>query len=279
MISNNVKTKSFTKYQSLGNDFVLFDWREDSSPEKVFSSQNWPSFVQKVCDRHFGVGADGVLVVYGKNENLAKIFNADGGDGQLCMNGARCIAHYLHTYCGAGADVTLHMGGKVITHHVEPTGITQLIDSGKSEGEREIETAAGKFLGHVVNVGNPHFIIFSPITREWLVQHGAKIEQHPAFPHKTNVEFIWSDSNPREYRAMVYERGCGITLACSSGAAAITWLLVALGKVSKNETIFISMPGGQLQTLVDKNSKIVLRAEAKRVFCGTFSNDENLSWL
>jgi len=205
------------KYQSLKNKFVLLDQR--NNPVTIVS----PSHAQKICAEH---SVDGVLILY-QNKNTPEItmFNSDGSDGQLCLNGARCVAHYLHTKHNFPTKFDLLIGNKIITNKIDGNSITQQIPLGSYLGTKKITCKAGEFSGHIIDVGNPHFIIFQKQHLVWLTKNGYLIEQHPVFPNKTNVEFIWK-TGQSEYTVLNYERGCGITQACSSGAAAITQLLL-----------------------------------------------------
>jgi len=245
-------------YHSLHNRFILFDWRHkthDFIKNKLLETP-WPETVKNLCVSHGN--CDGVLVLTNKNDKCSvTIFNADGSDGQVCLNGARCVAHHLYQE-GYKGELTLFMGGRAVTH----VDTTQFIDLGEYIGQQTINPSVGSFTGHNVDVGNPHFIIFAKQTREWLEQHGNKLAAHSSFPNQTNVEFVWPDAVEKNtYHALVYERGCGVTQACSSGAAAITTLLFEQNKIKINEKITLQMLGGSLQTWVAEEKKIALQAE------------------
>ena len=199
-------------YESLGNKFILFD-----QPNHKIT----PQIAKELCKKH---SIDGVLIVHRGTPPSITMFNADGSDGQLCLNGARCVAHYLHTKHNFPNQFDLLMGNKTIATTIEGDLITQKIPLGASLGAKKITCDAGEFCGHVVDVGNPHFIIFQKQNLDWLTKNGHLIESHTSFPNKTNVEFVWP-TGPSAYTALIYERGCGVTQACSSGAAAITQLL------------------------------------------------------
>lgn len=263
----------FYKYQSLGNDFILLDWLE-TPPLFDIQSPDWRAFVINSCKRHTGIGADGILVITKGttlHENVA-IFNADGSDGELCLNGARAAALHLKIYHNYPDQFTLTMGESKIETTIENSPrrnlITQYLPLGEVRGNKTIEVADNILSGEVVDVGNPHFIIFEKQNLRWLEKHGAAIEQHEAFPNKTNVEFIWPDKEvDNKYHVLVYERGCGITLGCSSGAAAITTLLHKKEKLPLGEAIKIIMPGG-IVTCSVKEDLVSLQGEATMVFEG-----------
>jgi len=293
--------KQFVKYQSLGNDFIIFDWYKKPAlfVQVELSGGHFSSVVQRLCDRHFGVGADGVLVITSHQEfgfPVVTIYNADGSKAESCLNGLRCVADYLFTeyYAPAppelvegrpvrggradGHEFQIKLGERMIDCivHQEPSGtrtITTHIGSATMLGEQTVTTTAGTFSGTMVSVGNPHFFIDQQVTLEWLAQHGKAIESHELFPQKTNVEFFWQYSEPvildvvKSYGITVFERGSGITLACSSGAAAFTGLLHSLGHIDDHEKISITMPGGSVIAWIN-NGIISLQATAKPVFSG-----------
>ena|GEM_PF-745861 len=322
----------FFKYQSLGNDFILFDCLNKSGPLTL--SDFFLKIVSKgsICNRNTGVGADGVLIVTtNKKLNIPEIFiyNSDGSDGGICLNGLRCVAHYLVTHKNFGKQFDVLMGGKRVTCLIESfcydavrrnpsTGsgrtdclsqdllksietktknfsysnskssdtpfalslskgfferkhlITTKVPAGLYKDTHKIKTTAGNFEGHIVDVGNPHYIIFEKQNIPWLSENGTFIESHKDFPNKTNVEFV-SESSKNNFDVIVFERGCGITQACSSGAAAITSLLFELKKISKNEEIKIKMPGGVVTTWHDSKN-VYLKSGASLVFKGELQN-------
>lgn len=266
----------FYKYQSLGNNFILFDWYKKPSQylDKDLNSMWWPHIVQQLCDRYIGIGADGVLIVKNNQQTGAPemlIFNRDGSSAQSCLNGVRCVAQHLITIHRYPKKFSIKMGQRMIecliSEHDQfiSTNVGQI----QYEGMREVSTTVGTFSGYVVSLGNPHFIIFQPVEHDWLAQHGKLIEQHELFPQKTNVEFVVPDQRDKKnFHMQVYERGCGITRACSSGAAALAGLLVQLGNIAIDEQISISMPGGLVQARVNVSGIIMLQASAEHVFQG-----------
>ena len=262
---------NFFKYQSLGNDFILFDFYPSVNLKE---DKNWNSIAQKLCNRHFGIGADGVLVLF-NNQKLKVpqilIFNADGSQAEICLNGLRCVAHYLYKNHDFPVQFKIEMGGKLIDCQIEESDgeneIVTKIPSPLYLGEKEIDVNGTKFCGHVVNVGNPHFIILQETDVNWLKKYGHLIEGHKEFPNKTNVEFVWQD-NKSIFNMLVYERGCALTLACSSGATAVIFLLNYLKKVLGEEKVFLKMPGGRLCCWIEQEQQVVLQAKADLVFKG-----------
>lgn len=269
----------FFKYQSLGNDFIVFDWYKKPSQylDKDLSDAAWPEVVQRLCNRHFGIGADGVLIV--KNNQQAGvpemlIFNSDGSLAKSCLNGVRCIALHMRLVYNYPENFSIKLADRLIEsiffNGHEGLLISTGVGTAQYHGVQTIHTNAGTFAGHIVDVGNPHFIIFQFMPQDWLAQNGHFIERHEFFSDRTNVEFIWPDNADKNiYHMNVYERGCGVTLACSSGAAALAGLLVQLGTIAPTESITISMPGGIVKATVNMRGEIFLQAPAQRLFEGT----------
>jgi len=274
---------NFIKCHSLGNDFMLFDLQEKDRKEiETLRTPAWQATIQKLCTRHTGVGADGALVLHKKNNTLiAEIYNCDGTKQTICLNGARCIAHYLFTQCNYPQYFSFDMGGVTITSDITDNGtplITQHINMANSCKEKTltITDSTGQprtLTGYFVDIGNPHFIIFEKTTLAWLEQNGHLIEQHTLFPNKTNVEFVWPEQTPGSHNFLVFERDCGITQACGSGAAATTSLLFLQNKIKHNEKITFTMPGGPIPCWVTPDGQVALQASAQIVFTGTFFFD------
>jgi diaminopimelate epimerase len=273
--------KNFLKYQSLGNDFILFDWykKPETYINNVLSEANFPLMVQQMCERRLGVGADGVLVLKGCTSTSMPemlIFNSDGSKAEMCMNGLRCVAHQLYAAYNFPTQFKLKVGQRIVecfifkpSDFLDQTLIRTNVGLVDYLGEKSITTSQGSFSGHVVSVGNPHFILFQKTTLDWLEKNGSEIEKHEAFENKTNVEFVWQEE-PLFFRSLVYERGCGITLACSSGAAAISGTLLKLGMIKSDCEFKIAMPGGVIECMVSPQGNVSLSAEAKFVFSGVY---------
>ena len=275
--------KQFIKYQSLGNDFIIFDWYKKPSLfiQVELSGGHFGALVKRLCDRHFGIGADGVLVITNDQQYgcpVMSIYNADGSKAESCLNGLRCVADYLVAHHHLPGEFQIQLGVRMIDCmvHQEPDGtrtITTHVGSAAVLGQQTVTTAGGTFIGTMVSVGNPHFFIEQQVSLEWLALHGKAIESHELFPQKTNVEFFWQYPEPviidvvKSYGITVYERGAGITLACSSGAAAFTGLLRSTGQINDHEKISITMPGGMVMAWIN-SGVISLQATAQLVFSG-----------
>lgn len=284
--------KQFVKLQSLGNDFILFDWykRPCNDIQNVLQGKDWPEFVVKICKRHFGVGADSVLILkenhdFGLPEML--IFNSDGSQAEACFNGIRCCAQFLYQQYSFGESFKIVLSKRIIECVVckdgcssvgckkENTFITNNVGQARFLGEQTVNTTnEGVYQGFCVDVGNPHFVTFNKTTSQWLVNNGSQIESNAVFPKRTNVEFVWKDDTPFEglesFKMLVYERGCGVTLACSTGAAAVIATLFKQGMIQKNKKIVLDMQGGKVIAWLDADENIFLQASAHLVFNGTF---------
>ena len=263
------KTQTFVKYHSLGNDFVLFDWRGKNADAVMATVQDasWAPYVRQICQQHFGVGANGVLVVMPQNEFL--IFNEDGSQAESCLNGLRCVADYLIT----NGSIQIRMGQRLCICSLSDGEIVSDVGPVEILGEERLSIARKVLSGYSISVGNPHFVIMKKTTAAWLARHGQSLERHELFPQRTNVEFVWAAEDPFSYHVLVYERGCGMTLACGSGAAAITGLFHRQGLIADGQKIALKMAGGTLSTWVEPSGHVMLSARAQKVFIGTVRFD------
>ncbi|MCG9889912.1 MAG: diaminopimelate epimerase [Thermosynechococcaceae cyanobacterium MS004] len=277
---------SFVKYQGLGNDFVLIDNRSQDAPLLT------PEQSIQVCDRHFGVGADGVIFLMSGQEGAdytMRIYNSDGSEPEMCGNGIRCLARFiadLEGKSGTPVPYTIHTLAGLIVPEVQPDGQVK-VNMGKPRlAAQEIPTTLAAATEKVVNVplevagqswqvtcvsmGNPHCIIFVDDAEAIaLEQLGPKFEHHPAFPQRTNTEFI-EVVRPDYLKMRVWERGAGATLACGTGACAS---LVA-GALTQNSAAAatVELPGGPLYIKWSEAEQTVwMTGPAERVFSGELS--------
>ncbi len=253
----------FSKYQGLGNDFLIFDGRDLSEPDTAFGLT--PELVARLCDRRFGVGGDGVILALPPRQGgelRMRIFNADGSEPEMCGNGIRCLARFLADNDGDGpgrrwqvetlagrivpelmADggIRVDMGPPFLEPATVPTTLP-LGPAGLPQGE--LEAAGERFTVAAAGMGNPHVVI--PVTdldAIDLERWGAALEVHPAFPARTNVHFVQLIA-PDHLRMRVWERGAGPTLACGTGACAT---LVACHRLGLCEgRARLDLPGGPL---------------------------------
>jgi len=277
---------NFSKMEGLGNDFIILDDRDG----QIESAMGYPDLARKLCDRHFGIGGDGIILARNSKDHDIRfiIINSDGSEPEMCGNGMRCFARFLYenkivtqksmrieTLAGTVipevftdennqvTQVTVDMGSPVLSCEQIP-----FVCDHKRGIEESIETNTGSQVVTTVSMGNPHAVIFvQDITGVDVEGIGRAVETHSRFPEKTNVEFIEVVSDT-ELKMKVWERGAGITLACGTGACAC---LVAanLTKRTQNRSI-IHLDGGDLEIYWDKESDHIFKTgPATQVFDGS----------
>lgn len=238
-----------TKMQGLGNDFVIIDFAEYEK-----SGMQMPELAKKVCDRHFGIGADGMIIPNlapkDKNADIGWYFyNSDGTTAQMCGNGIRCFAKYAYDKkLVSSKEFAIETLAGIIVPAIQENGKIKVnMSSPKGKIEKEtIQVNSESFEINIVSMGNPHCIIFVEDDSDLLdlaETYGPKIENHTRFPEKTNVEFVRVLSKS-EMDLRVYERGCGITLACGTGACAAT-VAAILNNLTENN-VKVNLLGGAL---------------------------------
>ncbi len=215
----------FTKMHGAGNDFIILD------PEEV-AGRDLPSLARRACDRHFGVGADGILVpISSQVADLKMIyFNSDGSPSEMCGNGIRCLARYAEDRkLVEGEAFTVETGAGVKKVVLLGSGSSR-VDMGPPGFGREVGLHGFRFLR--VSMGNPHAVTFLGSEEEVgaldLREVGPPVENDPLFPEKTNVEFVYVRGE-HEVRMRVWERGAGETLASGSGSCAAAVAAVRRG--------------------------------------------------
>lgn len=289
-----MKKINFSKLNGQGNDFVLID----STVENIVLADKE---IKKICDRHFGIGADGVILVRKSSgaDFFMDYYNSDGTSAEMCGNGIRCMAKFIYdnalahkksilietragiknvnlkiTENNEVGEIQVNMGSPIFEPEKIPVNI-KLLDNDldfilnenkdkkissdkylKKSGQEHINSVLNYRLGignknyivNCVSMGNPHCIIFlennESLDKSDLYGLGPKIENHPFFPKKTNVEFIKVE-NLKEISMLVWERGCGETLACGTGACASAVAAIVLGKVN-SDTVKVNLKGGTL---------------------------------
>jgi len=275
----------FVKMHGLGNDFILIDCLHKSLGDSSFLSY----LSKKLCDRNFGIGADGVILILpsSKTDLRMRIFNSDGTEAQMCGNGIRCFAKYAYeNKLIFKIKFTVETLAGIITPELifkdkEISGIK--VDMGIPKLKRREIPMEGKDTLMVVNetlkinpkqifkitcvsMGNPHCIIFVNDVQSIPVDEiGPKIENHPLFPEKTNIEFI-QVLNKQEINFRVWERGVGETLACGTGACAA--LVAAVLNKKTDRQALVHLPGGDLSIQWADNGHIYMAGPAELVFKG-----------
>jgi diaminopimelate epimerase len=274
----------FWKMQGLGNDYVVIDNRDAK-----ISDAEMPELTRKLCERKFSVGADGLLLASNSASADVKmrIFNADGSEAEMCGNGIRCFVKYCYennvarkseltveTLAGVKRTWLTVKNGSVKSVRVD-MGIPALerskipmLGQGTSVNE-DLQVNGEKYKVTCLSVGNPHCVIFVDALDDFPVQQvGPKIESHRLFPKKTNVEFVQVLSQ-NELKVRVWERGCGETLACGTGACAAVVAGNLLKKVGNK--VRVHLLGGDLE--VEYAELLFLKGPAERVFEGTLFED------
>jgi diaminopimelate epimerase len=291
----------FTKVEGLGNDFVVVDLRPGRPGDGAAPSPERPDLVRAVCDRHFGVGADGVLAILPTSpgpvaDARMRVLHADGSEAEMCGNGIRGVAKVLYesdpamrrsplrietgagvldcalelvdAQAGKGAEVrsvAVQMGRPRYTRNEIP-----LAPSGSARAVRAPITAD--------SMENPHAVIFvddpSADLRALAERHGPTLELAPTFPRRTNVEFArlrsqGNGGNRAEIDLVVWERGCGITLACGTGACATVAAACLEERLPPDIEVPVHLPGGTLFiTVAPDHSGVRMRGPARSVFRG-----------
>jgi len=288
--SNNKKdVLHFVKYHGLGNDFILVDNRDSMEPKIS------PEQAIKLCDRNFGVGADGVIFampgVNGTDYSM-RIFNSDGSEPEMCGNGIRCMACFvaelensprpqsyrIHTRAGLivpklqeDGKVMVDMGQPILTAANIPTKLPKREDGAVVKAELLVD---GKtWIVTCVSMGNPHCVTFSRKDCEVLdvnsltLEHiGPLFEHHEMFPARTNTEFVQILSSSH-LRMRVWERGAGATLACGTGACALVVAAVLEGRSQRK--CLVDLPGGPLEIeWNEKDNHVYMTGPAEKVFSG-----------
>jgi diaminopimelate epimerase len=278
----------FVKMQGIGNDFVMIDATSSSSQALLGEAR---SRSVALCDRKFGVGADGVILVLKSNEAHfeMRMFNPDGTEAEMCGNGIRCFAKYVYdnglssdttltVKTGAGlltttsrvtggvvAEVKVNMGPAILDRALIPV---DLRDRGSGPVISEELHVLGKtYLITTVSMGNPHCVVFvDDVAKFPLASIGPSFETHWAFPKRTNTEFVEVIS-PSEVKMRVWERGAAETLACGTGACAVA-VASALNKFT-GRTVGVHLVGGDLQIEWKRDGTVDMTGTATTVFSGT----------
>ncbi|HHY66241.1 diaminopimelate epimerase [Kyrpidia sp.] len=269
----------FVKMHGLGNDFVVVEGHALPVDPGALA-RNW-------CDRHFGIGADGLVFVLPSDraDVQMRIFNADGSEAEQCGNAVRCVGKYaferglvrrrdlvVETLAGLQRivlggngsrveEVTVDMGEPIL----EPGRIPVALAEGGTPSGR-VEAAGREWAFTAVSMGNPHAVIFVDDVEGTDVRGvGSEVETNPLFPNRVNVEFV-ETLDPGEIRLRVWERGCGETLACGTGACAAVVAGVLEGRSGRK--VQVHLPGGTLKIEWAEDGRVYMTGPAVEVFRG-----------
>ena len=276
----------FVKYHGLGNDFILVDGLGTPAPDIS------PPVAVRLCDRHFGIGADGVILVLPSPDADCRmqLINSDGSEAEMCGNGLRCLARFVwdeglirnteiavETLAGLKrarlrvegecvTEIAVEMGKPLLLAREVPT---TLVAPDERVLNLPLEINGATFRVTALNTGVPHCVVFVPnADREAMDWRsiGSYIEHHAAFPRKTNVMFTQVISRDH-LRVQPWERGAGLTLACGTGACAAAVAAAITGRAER--AVSVTLPGGSLRVQWNAmNDEIVMVGPTERVFVG-----------
>jgi diaminopimelate epimerase len=270
----------FTKMQGAGNDYVYVDCTRQPPPKDI------AVLARRISDRHFGVGGDGLILICPSEvaDARMRMFNSDGSEAEMCGNGVRCVAKYVYDHGIARKPVLkIETGRGILTLEVQVESErvrTVRVDMGEPilhaakipttlVGDPPIDVSLAGFELRVtcVSMGNPHCVTFvNEITDQLVLGVGPKVEVSPAFPRKTNVEFV-KVNRPDDITMRVWERGSGETLACGTGACAVVVAGVLTARTDRRITAHL--PGGDLQLhWSETDNHVYMTGPAVEVFSG-----------
>lgn len=281
---------NFTKMTGLGNDYIYIDCTDGTKIKNI------KELTQKLSNRHFGIGSDGLILIYNSDNDNAdykmRIFNSDGSEAEMCGNGIRCVAKLIHDKSlskkdkisietlsgikkvklledenGKCNEVIVDMGEPMFQDKNIPYNVYEPFNK-----DLDIDVNEEKMRFTVVSMGNPHAITFIENVDDFNIEkYGPIIEKNPIFPNRTNVEFV-EVIDKNNIKVRVWERGVGETFACGTGACAAVVASGLNGYTGENVTV--NLPGGKLQIEWGKDNHIYMQGTATKVFDGTINEYE-----
>ena len=279
----------FTKMHGIGNDYVYVNGFEEEIADPA-------TVAQKVSDRHFGIGSDGLILILPSDtaDVRMRMFNIDGSEGEMCGNGVRCVAKYAYDHgLTRNNPMRVETGRGVLSLALQTDGQNRVEQVTVNMGEPIIDPAKIPFdpsrakptrFAHVyryalegeemdvlpISTGNPHSVTFVEDVQSLdLNRIGPLAERHPAFPKRVNAH--WAQvMSPTEIRMRTWERGSGITWACGTGASAVGVAGVLTGRTQRN--VLVHLPGGDLQIeWRESDNNIYMTGPATEVFSGVWN--------
>jgi diaminopimelate epimerase len=247
----------FAKYHGLGNDFVVIEGPL-MDPERA----------RRLCDRHFGIGADGILTLLpprAGGDVFMHVYNADGSTAEMCGNGVRCVARFLAASRKLAGRLTIETpaGPKSCTLHDDGT-VSVEMGPAKDLGADSVDVEGEATAGWRISMGNPHLVLFAKADAERARRLGPPLE----LAQGANVGFAFL-RHQTSLELVVWERGAGLTLACGTGACAAVAAHVRAGKIAAATPVRVRLPGGELSITASADlTSIVMRGPAERVFEG-----------
>lgn len=280
----------FTKMHGIGNDYVYVSTFTEAEPADL------PALARRISDRHLGVGSDGLILIGPSRvaDARMRMFNADGSESEMCGNGIRCVAKYVHDHgiarkprltietgrgvltldlfvdAGKATHVRVDMGAPILQSAAIPTTLP-----GDPPLNASIDVDGRTLRVTAISMGNPHVVLYiDDVAAFPLETIGPRIECHEAFPRRTNVHVV-EVIGPREVRMRTWERGSGITLACGTGACAVCVAGVLTGRSER--TILAHLPGGDLELeWPSPHEPVFMTGPAVEVFSGEWPNSDGL---
>ena len=274
----------FVKMHGAGNDYVYIDCFRQTV-------ENPNELAREMSDRNFGIGGDGIILIEPSKQADVKmrIFNADGSEAEMCGNGVRCVAKYSFDHGLVDrTEITIETGAGILPLVMYPNEREQIDKVRVNMGPPRLTRRDLQMLGPAnenvidmplevddrifkitcVSMGNPHCVIYVNNLDDFPVKkYGYAIENHPLFPNRINVEFV-EVINSNEVRQRTWERGAGETLACGTGAAAVTVAGVLTGRT---EGVLLNhLTGGDLEMDWDGSAEVFMTGPAAEVFCGEY---------
>ncbi|OGR32030.1 MAG: diaminopimelate epimerase [Desulfuromonadales bacterium GWD2_61_12] len=274
----------FVKMHGAGNDYVYIDGFSTPVADPA-------ALAVAVSDRHFGIGSDGLILILPSSvaDVRMRMFNSDGSEAEMCGNGVRCVAKYAYDHgLVKGREITVETGAGIKALQLFTNSVDKVegvrVNMGPprlSRGEipmtgapaesvvnEELAILDRTFTITCVSMGNPHCVIFVESVADFPVEkYGPRIETHPLFPRRTNVEFVEVVSR-REVRQRTWERGAGETLACGTGASAVVVAGVLTGRTER--TLRNILLGGPLEMEWIENGPVFMTGPAVQVFAGDY---------
>lgn len=252
----------FIKMHAQGNDFVILDGFASVLPELPF-----PILAEQMCRIHTGIGADGLVLLSPCDNAAAKmtIYNSDGSLAEMCGSALRCVSFLTHqrtqlsefivntdsglkpvSVCAKSGDVTVNLGTPML-----------MLSNYNAEG----------ISGDLVDIGNLHFVVWqSDLSGNPHLQHGSALEHHAGFPRPVNAHFA-KVLSPSEIDIKIWERACGATLACGTGAASVVFSGISKGMLGSH--VKVNMPGGSVY-ISEESGAYLLSGQVRQVFCGEY---------
>jgi diaminopimelate epimerase len=261
LLSLKVRVRvEFSKYEGLGNDFVVIERPEIDARD-----------AKKICDRRLGIGADGVLLLEpgAVAPYRMTVWNADGSNAEMCGNGLRCIVRHLQrTVPDLTTRFSIETGAGLLWVSWDHNAITAELGTVVDHGPLDVDVDESTLSGRLISTGNPHFVLFGKFEASYMAHYGPLLETLPIFPDGVNVSFARRLSGT-SVELTVWERGCGLTQACGTGACATVVAGWLESKLEANSAVQVDLPGGSLE-ISGAPENIIMRGPANFVFSGVW---------